>query len=568
MFGRTVRHSPSSAAPPQGMVRFTCEAMLLLGIAVTIFRAFFAEGYMISTGSMAPTLLGYHRRVCCPACSLAFERGAAADLESGGNRATASMGEFAFDLGEPVTTRCPNCGTAVVDAGVPRTEGDQLLVHKHHYDWREPQRWEVVVFRNPQVTTQAYVKRVVGLPGESIELRDGDLYADGVLQRKPLAVQRAQRILIDDHDHQPDLNDPDWRPRWLAASPISQWTTDGTKFQFAAAEDATVRPSDAPPTNDNAAPAPLDWVQYRHWIRAGGHHVTRTPLDHWPHDVSEPSLLRDGIRFDAPVNQLVATGAIPHSLYLDWRERVGDPEVAAALDRLYELSHQPPIGDICAYNHPEAVTREHPVHDLMIELELQVVRPVGEFAISLHDGLHELCCTFDFDRSEVRLTADDKPQVHRTTPLPVALQRGEPVLLTLSAFDRQVAAAADGVELFAPLLYVGGPQRPPLPPHPVKFGARGAELRVAHVRLDRDVYYTAEEGRDSYTLGPGEFFVLGDNSPVSLDSRVWRQPAVSRDLLIGKPFVVHLPSRPQSLKWGEREVSVRVPDFERVRYIR
>ena len=62
--------------------------------------------------------------------------------------------------------------------------------------------------------------------------------------------------------------------------------------------------------------------------------------------------------------------------------------------------------------------------------------------------------------------------------------------------------------------------------------------------------------------------MLGDNSPVSLDSRAWEHPAVPRDLLIGRPFVVHLPSRPQPVRWGQREVVVRVPDFSRVRYIR
>jgi hypothetical protein len=62
--------------------------------------------------------------------------------------------------------------------------------------------------------------------------------------------------------------------------------------------------------------------------------------------------------------------------------------------------------------------------------------------------------------------------------------------------------------------------------------------------------------------------MLGDNSPVSLDSRAWSEPAVPRSLLVGRPFVVHLPSRPLSLGLGGREVVLRVPDLSRVRYIR
>ncbi len=561
---------PPSASAPQGLVRFTSEAIVLLAMTVTIFRAFFAEGYMISTGSMAPSLLGYHRQVCCSACRYQFARGAAGVAEDASQSVTASTAAEPSDPWQPVTTRCPLCGSAVSETGIPRTEGDQLMVHKHHFDFRDPVRWEVVVFRNPQHPTQAYVKRVVGLPGETIELIDGDVYADGVLQRKPLAVQRSLRIPVDDFAHQPAQDDPDWQPRWRVASENSPWQTDGMILRYRpSATSATSLTSSGTAGPAATSADDLNWVQYRHWVRAGGHHRCRVPLDHWPARTAEPGLVVDGFRYDAAARELESVGAIPHHALTAWLERLPTPEAQDALRELYRQSHQPPLDDRCAYNPPDVVRASSPIHDLMVELELTVRRRAGRFVVAMHDGCHELQCGFDFTSGTARLTANGNATVHRSAPLPEALLAGRAVRVTMSLFDRQALVAVDGVELFAPLPYAGMGPRPPLPPVPVRFGAEGTELDVSGLRLDRDVYYTTEAGQEGrqYVLGPDEFFVLGDNSPVSLDSRAWPHPAIRRELLIGKPFIVHLPSRSQPLRWGEKTAVLRVPDFSRVRYI-
>ncbi|MCA9064805.1 MAG: signal peptidase I, partial [Planctomycetaceae bacterium] len=112
-----------------------------------------------------------------------------------------------------------------IDASqVPRNEGDQLLVHKQAYELRPPRRWEVIVFRNPSDPRQAYVKRLVGLPGETLDLVQGDVYVNGELQRKPFSVQQAIRILVSDFNYQPSNDDPDWQPRWVAPG-WSGWAT-------------------------------------------------------------------------------------------------------------------------------------------------------------------------------------------------------------------------------------------------------------------------------------------------------------------------------------------------------
>jgi signal peptidase I len=70
-----------------------------------------------------------------------------------------------------------------------RGVGDRVLVAKWPALLGGPDRWQVWVFRPPLDRTINYVKRVVGLPGETIEIREGDLYVDGKVARKPPATR-------------------------------------------------------------------------------------------------------------------------------------------------------------------------------------------------------------------------------------------------------------------------------------------------------------------------------------------------------------------------------------------
>jgi len=51
--------------------------------------------------------------------------------------------------------------------------GDYLIIDQISYRFREPQRGEVVVFKNPQNQRQKFIKRIIGLPEETIKFRDG-----------------------------------------------------------------------------------------------------------------------------------------------------------------------------------------------------------------------------------------------------------------------------------------------------------------------------------------------------------------------------------------------------------
>jgi signal peptidase I len=62
---------------------------------------------------------------------------------------------------------------------------DRVLADKLCTMLRDPRRWEVMIFRFPNDERRLYVKRIVGLPGETLEVRGGDLWIDGVIARKP-----------------------------------------------------------------------------------------------------------------------------------------------------------------------------------------------------------------------------------------------------------------------------------------------------------------------------------------------------------------------------------------------
>ncbi len=54
-------------------------------------------------------------------------------------------------------------------------DGDYLIVDETTYRFRDPQRGEVIIFKYPEDTSQLFIKRIIGLPGESIEIEDGEI---------------------------------------------------------------------------------------------------------------------------------------------------------------------------------------------------------------------------------------------------------------------------------------------------------------------------------------------------------------------------------------------------------
>ncbi|MGD0388312.1 MAG: signal peptidase I [Tepidisphaeraceae bacterium] len=69
--------------------------------------------------------------------------------------------------------------------------GDRLLAAKNVYLDHDPAIGDVVIFRNPENRAQAYIKRVVAVEGDTVEIRDDDLYINGVKLRREEASAPA-----------------------------------------------------------------------------------------------------------------------------------------------------------------------------------------------------------------------------------------------------------------------------------------------------------------------------------------------------------------------------------------
>lgn len=62
--------------------------------------------------------------------------------------------------------------------------GDKLIANRLYYNKHDPARGDIVIFNAPD-TGEEYIKRVIGLPGEKVEIKDCKLYVDGKCLKEP-----------------------------------------------------------------------------------------------------------------------------------------------------------------------------------------------------------------------------------------------------------------------------------------------------------------------------------------------------------------------------------------------
>jgi len=206
----------------------TFEWLITAFILAFVFRAFVMEAFRIPTGSMADTLKGAHFRLRCRQCGYKYDYGFV-------------PGKYGFpddyvprsgDLPSYPITRCPSCGNyRRVSRAIPVANGDRILVLKCIYQFFEPKRWDVIVFKNPPEPEINYIKRLIGLPRETVQIIDGDVYIKGKISRKPPKVQDELWTPVYDNDYQPinrsvpTFNHHRWQQPFRA-DPSLKWKID------------------------------------------------------------------------------------------------------------------------------------------------------------------------------------------------------------------------------------------------------------------------------------------------------------------------------------------------------
>lgn len=71
-------------------------------------------------------------------------------------------------------------------------DGDNLLVDKLTYRFRDPKRYEIVVFPYKYEEDTYYIKRIIGLPGETVQIIDGYVYINGEKLKKDYGAEVMQ----------------------------------------------------------------------------------------------------------------------------------------------------------------------------------------------------------------------------------------------------------------------------------------------------------------------------------------------------------------------------------------
>src|SRR6185295_5190872 len=126
-----------------------------------------------------PTLMGAHKDLTCPECGYQYAVNASSEADD----AAQQRGRLPVGGLDVVSGTCPLCRFAVnLDPNTPDGRkyptygGDRILVSKLSYEFGDPRRWDVMVFKYPGEAQTNYIKRLVGLPRETVQLWHGDVY--------------------------------------------------------------------------------------------------------------------------------------------------------------------------------------------------------------------------------------------------------------------------------------------------------------------------------------------------------------------------------------------------------
>jgi signal peptidase I len=535
--------TPGSSWFSERAIRETIESVVVAFILAFLFRTFAAEPFVIPTGSMAPTLMGAHKDITCPQCGYQYAAGASSEAEQ--------MAEQMGSSRPPVPVEKASCPMCRYFANVgPRSDhptygGDRIVVSKFAYEFSEPQRWDVVVFKSPAEAQTNFIKRCVGLPEETVRIFHGDLsvHPTGenefrIPQRKSNELQAMAQIVYDNDYVVDAMTKAGWPLRWqdLAGNKQGWQSGDGGR-SFATSGSADTR-----------------WLRYQHFVPS---------IEDWR------TLDSGRLPSSRQVRPLLITDFYAYNTSVDSRTPATTPSMLGM----------------------------HWVGDLMLECELESTDGKGTALLDLVEGGKHFRCAIHCESGAVELSIDGLADFHPRAQ--TSIRGGGTHQVIFANIDQQLRLWVDGLVVSFDGKSDGVDYPPlkndiprttaddPLDLAPAGVGSQGAGLAVRHLKLWRDLYYIAARGRfgpladydgnhtlaslnyaelydfwsdpEQWSLPDGrspfdqrrqmqfplaadQFFMLGDNSPASSDARLWDgEKFVARELLIGQAMFIFWP---------------------------
>ena len=579
---------------PLGFGRETVESLVIAFTLALLFRAFEAEAFVIPTGSMAPTLMGRHKDLDCSECDFNFQAGASREEDDQShtlrtelgrvNREIERLRRLAADSSAGVQQRdvaqqqvtdleapggklsvlqmrlagkmiasatCPNCGNVMkliegegpsvtYDARYPSYNGDRILVDKFAYDFREPNRWDVIVFKYPEGANTNYIKRLVGLPNELVSIAGGDIWTsrDGqpsTIARKPPHVMQAMLQVVHDSNFPASFMQTEgWPSAWTDWADTSVWKSEKNRRQFtatcSAGQSARLRYQRFNPTSDDwkevrlgmgvrkgVTPELIKDFQAYNAISQGGH---------WVGDLAVECTLESKADSGLIVLDLV-DGGQQHFCSIDLADGTANLVAASGVTAVATT----PIRGKGSW--------EVMFTNVDDELRLFVDKKLMPTATPVAWG------------SEIKKESTRDPILEVVQPGSTVPSDLAPAGITVKAEDEPVAVVVSSIKILRDIFYIGA----------VGFGRRG-EIR--------------DEPILEFPLEADQFFVLGDNSAASKDGRLWIDVHyVDRRLLLGRAISIVWPH----MVPASRHVTVTLPvlgelrlpswpNFARMKFIR
>jgi signal peptidase I len=338
----------------QRWVKDNLEAIAIAVVMALVIRQFAVEAFKIPTESMAPTLFGERRGL----------------------------------------------------------SGDRILVDKIGPMLHGYQRFDVVVFKYPVNASKNYIKRLIGLPGEKLSIRDGDIWIDGKIARKP---EDVQEVLF---------------------------------FQICPAEGET----------------------------------RREVGDRW---------------------HLPRTG---------WKRLDEGDFEATVLDDMSFALFARKVKDVCPWaGEGDGV---YAMGDVRLRVTVKPLAPGGTVILRIIEGGVTNDLVLAVGSGDSRLSRGEE-----RVPLPgIVLSPGEETEVSFTNVDDAILVEVGGTRFRYEYETSGDVNHAT---DAVSFGVEQASVRFTEPTIWRDIHYEKKGRGDEITIPGGHYFMLGDNSRRSKDSRVW-----------------------------------------------